>query len=638
MATNLRRVLGLVRVVESRKWSLLRSLYAPALFASRNVPQTFPCNSMSTNVIRKKKNVEEKMFCFQCEQTKSGKGCTTVGVCGKLPEVAELQDLLCGLVKGIAIFSTNGKKEGVLIPEEIYDFSFSALFSTLTNVNFDPERFVTYIKTAYEYRELLRSLYEKKCTEKGLSPKNWDHLPEVNWSPYKDGEPQWNKEFLSEEGKRFGVKRDKEIYGEDIHGVREMIVYGMKGMSTYARHARLVGEWDDTIGEQAHEILAFLMDKNNDGHHNLAKNLECALKVGEINLKGMSLLDRGHRKRFGVPSPTKVSTSPKPGKAILVTGHDMNDMEIILKEAEKRNVNVYTHGEMLPAHGYPKLREYKSLVGHYGGAWQNQKFEFPGFPGPIVVTTNCVIEPMKSYKNRLFTLNETGWPDCKHLELSKLEDLDILMYSALTSPGFEESDIKSNGKSLVVGYGHEAILSNADKILEAIGKGDLKRVFVIGGCDGSENKRSYFSTLAAKTPKESVIITMGCAKYRFNRMDLGDLGDTGIPRLLDLGQCNDSYGTVVVAQGLANALKTDINSLPMSLAISWFEQKAVAVFLTLLHLGIKNIRLGPVLPAFVTPNILTILQDQYNLASIDSKNPLEDLEEMMSSGKKSAAA
>ncbi|ESO02768.1 hypothetical protein HELRODRAFT_192148 [Helobdella robusta] len=582
---------------------------------------------------------EDKMFCFQCEQTKLRKGCTTVGVCGKTAEVAEMQDLLCNLVKAVGLYGHNLKLAGGKVPFEIFDFTFSSLFrwsntifvfvkNTLTNVNFDPKRFVEYIKKACKYRNQLQLAYEAKCKEQNIPVKNFKHISEVSWSPNRNGEEQWTIEFLTEEGKKFGVLREMSDYGRDVHGVREMIVYGLKGMSTYARHARLLGEWDDSIGEDVFEILSFLIDGNKDQRHDLSTNLSWALKVGEINMRGMALLDKGHRKRFGVPSPAQVTTSPKPGKCILVTGHDMNDMEIILKEAEKRNVNVFTHGEMLPAHGYPNLRKYKSLAGHYGGAWQNQKYEFPGFPGPIVVTTNCIVEPMKSYKDRLFTLNETGWPGCKHIDLEK--DLRKLMEAANNSAGFTEKDVVSNARTLKVGFGHEAILANAGKILESVENGNLKRVFVIGGCDGSENKRSYFSTLAKCTPGDSIILTMGCAKYRFNHMDLGELGDTGIPRLLDLGQCNDSYGAVVVAQALASALKTDVNSLPLSLAVSWFEQKAVAVFLTLLHLGIQNIRLGPVLPAFVTPTIQKILEDKFKLMSVDVKHPIDDLKEMMS--------
>lgn len=570
-----------------------------------------------------KQKEEEQMFCFQCEQTRLRKGCTTVGVCGKTSQVAELQDLLVHIVKGIGIYSHHAKLMGYKVPFEIYDFTFSALFSTLTNVNFDENRFTTYIQQALKHRDHLKKSYEDECKKKGVTPKKFTQT-EATWIPVTGV----TTELLEIEGKKFGVKRDLPDYGADVHGVRQMIIYGLKGMSTYARHARLLGEWDDSIGEFTHEVLEFLVNGDQTERHDLGVNLNWALKVGENNLKGMALLDKGHCQRFGKPVPTQVSTTPLPGKAILVTGHDMNDLEMILKATVDKDINVYTHGEMLPAHGYPKLKQFKNLAGHYGGAWQMQKFEFPHFPGPIVVTTNCIIEPLKSYKDRLYTLNETGWPGCKHVHLP--DDADKLVEAARKEIGYREEDCKQqDNKILTVGFGHDAVVSNAGKVLEAVTNGELKRVFVIGGCDGSENKRSYFTNLADALPSETLILTMGCAKYRFNRHEFGTLGSTGLPRLLDVGQCNDSYGAIVIAKTLADALKTDINSLPISYAISWFEQKAVAVLLTMLHLGIKNIHLGPVLPAFITPNVLEILVQKYNIMPTDVRHPAEDLKLMM---------
>jgi hydroxylamine reductase len=575
---------------------------------------------------------DQQMFCFQCEQTRLRKGCTTVGVCGKTPQVAELQDLLVHAIRGLSLYSNAAAKLGVKIPFEIYDFTFSSLFSTLTNVNFDPDRFPPMIKQAIEYRDHLKKEYESECAKQGTSPRKFTQL-EATWNPDVD---LWvgPTEQLEVEGRQFGVNRERDEYGADVHGVRQMIIYGLKGMSTYARHARLLGEWDDSIGAFTHEVLAFLVDGDSADRHDLGKTLEWALKVGEFNLKGMSLLDAGHRKRFGVPTPTEVRTSPVPGKAILVTGHDMNDLEMILKATDGRGINVYTHGEMLPAHGYPGLHKFKHLVGHYGGAWQNQKYEFPSFPGPIIVTTNCIIEPMKSYKSRLYTLNETGWPGCHHVHLPN--EVNKLIDAAVEAPGFTEAECQQPGgsvpggdKILTVGFGHDVILANAAKVLGAVASGELKRVFVIGGCDGSENKRSYFTTLADSLPKETLILTLGCAKYRFNRHEFGTLGTTGLPRLLDMGQCNDAYGAVVVASALADALKTDINSLPLSITLSWFEQKAIAVLLTMLHLGIRNMRIGPVLPAFLTPKVVEILAAKYNIVPCDMRHPIDDLKLMM---------
>lgn len=626
MASSLRRGLTASRTLCSTYLQLRNGLTSRSARLQPLVAATFESTQhrhMGTNVATAK--VEDQMFCFQCEQTRLRKGCTTVGVCGKTPEVAELQDLLVHVVKGTALYSYHAKQMGVKVSFEILDFTCSALFSTLTNVNFDADRFPYYIETAYKYREDLKQAYEEACKAKGVTPKQFTQS-EATWMPEAD---LWTgpTESLEAEGRKYGVKQELAEYGADVHGVRQMIIYGLKGMSTYAKHARHLGEWDDSIGEFTHEALAFLVAGNEKERHSLEANLAIALRVGEFNLKGMALLDKGHGKRFGTPSPAKVTTSPVPGKAILVTGHDMNDLETILKATVDKNINVFTHGEMLPAHGYPALRGYKNLVGHYGGAWQNQKFEFPSFPGPVIVTTNCVVEPMKSYKERLFTLNETGWPGCKHLHLPK--DLDILINAANECRGYSEADVKPDAVQLTVGFGHDAILANADKVINAFNVGELKHVFVIGGCDGSENKRSYFTTLADYLPKETLILTMGCAKYRFNRHEFGTLGTTGIPRLLDMGQCNDAYGAVVVAQALAQAFNTDVNSLPLSLAISWFEQKAIAVFLTLLHLGIRNIRLGPVLPAFLTPHVLEILVQKYNLTPIDVRHPIDDLKLMM---------
>ncbi|CAH1802338.1 unnamed protein product [Owenia fusiformis] len=572
---------------------------------------------------------EPAMFCFQCEQTKGRKGCTTVGVCGKTPQVAHLQDLLVYILHGIGIYGNRIRKFGIPIDPSISTFIYSALFSTLTNVNFDDERFsgpLGYISEALNTRNYLRKIYLDECTERGQKP-------EVLPGPADYDPPEGalgSTDILEAEGKKFGVKGNEEIYGADLNGVRQMIIYGLKGMAAYARHADILGEGSVEIADFTLDILDFLIDGPEDMRHDLAHNLGLALKVGEMNLKGLELLDKGHKLKFGNPTPHEVSTAPVPGKAILVSGHDIQDLHKILELTEGTEINVYTHGELLPAHGYPKLQEFKHFVGHFGGAWQNQKFEFPTFPGPIVITTNCLVEPLKSYKNRIFTLNECGFSGVPHLDINKPNAFDPVLKIANEMRGFTETSAKaSNNKVLTIGFGHDAILANADKVIEAVQTGGLKRVFVVGGCDGSENKRSYYTSIVDNLPKETIVLTLGCAKYRFNSHDLGMLGDSGIPRLLDMGQCNDAYGAVVVASALAKAFNTDVNSLPLSIALSWFEQKAVAVLLSLLHLGIKNIRVGPVLPAFITPTVLDILVEKFNIQPTDNRHPLDDLHLMM---------
>ena len=352
-------------------------------------------------------------------------------------------------------------------------------------------------------------------------------------------------------------------------------------------------------------------------------NLGLLLRVGEVNFRVMQLLDEGHNKNFGTPIPTQVNTSPVKGKSILISGHDLKDLEALLKQTEGKGINVYTHGEMLPGHSYPGLQKYKHLVGNYGSAWQMQKFEFSKFPGPVVITTNCLIEPRQSYADRIYTMNEVGWPNVKHIQD---RDFSEVIEQAQTMEGFPET---KPAKELLIGFGHQTVLGVADQVLNAVSEGNLKRIVLIGGCDGAEGERNYYKQLAQNLPKETMILTLGCGKYRINRLDLGNLPNSGLPRLIDMGQCNDSYGAIVVAAELAKVLKTDINSLPLSLALSWFEQKAVAVLLTLLHLGVKNIRIGPQLPGFVTPEVLQVLQDNFALKPVDTANVQEDVNRIM---------
>lgn len=562
------------------------------------------------------------MFCYQCEQTKSRKGCMTIGVCGKTAGVSALQDVLVYALQGLSMYAARAIDAGVPVSEECDLFVQKALFSTLTNVNFDQDRFPGYIKEAIDHREAIK---QALIEQSKLPSDSALHQSPADWFPQS-----YDPEYLEGEGHRFGVLENREIYGEDVNGVRYMTVYGIKGLAAYACHAHSLGQSDPEVAKYIYKAFDFLVSGNEADRHDLTTNLKLALKAGEINLRVMELLDKGHREQLGVPTPTEVKRSPVPGKCILVSGHDMSDLYTILKNTEGEGINVYTHGEMLPAHSYPKLKQFKHLVGQFGGAWQNQKIDFSLFPGPVVVTTNCVIEPLKSYKERLYTLNETGINGVKHLDVNLKEDMGKLIKHTKELNGFDEKSCqKYESSTFSVGFGREVILDNAAQVLDAVQSGVLKRIFVIGGCDGSEHKRNYFTTLAKSLPPQTLILTMGCAKYRINDHEYGTLGDTGIPRLLDLGQCNDSYGAVVVAKALASALNTDINSLPLSLSLSWFEQKAVAVLLSLLSLGVKNIRLGPVMPAFLTPTVRKALEDEYGIVSVDIRNPLEDMEGML---------
>lgn len=571
--------------------------------------------------------VKPDMFCYQCEQTKSRRGCVTVGVCGKSAQVAALQDLLVHLLQGMAIWANRAYKIGMKTTPECDEFMVQALFSTLTNVNFDPDRFPVYIQKAVEHRDALRIQVEQEYARQGktLDPAVSETAP-ASWTPQKG----YQLDYLEAEGHKVGVLENQALYGPDVNGVRYMTIYGIKGLAAYASHAMQLGENDPYVQQFIYEALDFLTTGPPAEQEDLGMNLQLALKVGETNLRVMELLDRGHRQNFGIPSPYEVRTQPIPGKCILVSGHDLMDLHRILQATEGTDVNVYTHGEMLPAHSYPTLRAFKSLAGHFGGAWQAQKIDFSTFPGPVVVTTNCVIEPLKSYRDRLYTLNETGISGVKHINVHKKEGLKQLIEHAQSLDGFDKARAsKYDTPPFQVGFGREVILDQADKVLGAVKNGELKKVFVIGGCDGSEHKRNYFKTLATSLPPQTLIMTMGCAKYRFNSIDFGTLGSTGIPRLLDLGQCNDSYGAVVIAKALASALDTDINSLPLSLSLSWFEQKAVAVLLSLLSLGVKNIRLGPVMPAFLTPNVRKALEESYGIVPVDIRHPVEDMEVML---------
>lgn len=553
------------------------------------------------------------MFCFQCEQTQNHTGCTTVGVCGKQPETAGLQDLLIFQTRRLAVYVNELIKEGYPV-EKLYEMNKLLPYTpyeTLTNVNFDDKRFHYLIKECSKMIENAKALYER--TSK--NPKKFEWI-------LKDSLDFSKTENLEETGKKYvdntivGVENRKKLFGDEVVGLEELLQYGLKGYSAYTIEGNHLGQFDPKVYAFHQEALASLADRV-DYKKDSNEILGMALKCGEMNVRVLELLDRGGSETYGVPSPTQVKITPVEGKCILVSGHSLGDLEKVLKATEGKGINVYTHGELLPAHGYPKLRAYKHLVGNYGGAWQLQKIEFSNFPGSILVTSNCIQDPHKKYADRCFTINGVGVSGAKHLTGDNLKPL---IDAALAEKGFPAQ--KGPEKSITVGFGHQSVLGLADTIIDGVKAGNIKHFYLIGGCDGNESERNYFRKLALGLPKDNIVMTLGCAKFRFNKEDFGVIKTpknssskdiVEIPRLLDLGQCNDSYSALKIAMALAGAFKTDINSLPLSYGISWFEQKAVVIFLTLIHLGVKNIQLGPNLPAFIPPSTLKLLVEKFGV-------------------------
>jgi hydroxylamine reductase len=540
------------------------------------------------------------MFCFQCEQTSKGEGCTKIGVCGKKPEVAALQDLLVYAIKGLSQYAVEGRKVGVSDPE-VDRFASKALFSTLTNVDFDPARFVELINETVKQREALKEKVRSAGGKTGFA-----EGPAV----FK---PERSMEAMIKQGEKVGVKSDPDV-NPDILSLKELLVYGLKGAVAYADHAAILGQEDDRVYAFMHEALAATLD----GSLGVEELVGLALKCGEINLRAMELLDAGNTGAYGHPVPTPVSLGAKKGKAIVVSGHDLKDLELLLQQTEGKGINVYTHGEMLPCHGYPGLKKYPHFFGHYGTAWQNQAKEFAKFPGAILMTTNCIQKPQESYKGNIFTTGLVGWPGVTHVS----KDFSPVIQKALEMPGFTE-DVE--GKSVLVGFGRNAVLGVADKVIEAVKSKAIRHFFLVGGCDGAKPGRSYYTEFVEKVPEDCVVLTLACGKFRFFDKDLGDIG--GIPRLLDVGQCNDAYSAVQIAVALSKAFDVGVNDLPLSMILSWYEQKACAILLTLLYLGIKDIRLGPSLPAFVSPNVLDVLVKNFNIMPI--KTPDEDLKAIL---------
>ncbi len=548
------------------------------------------------------------MFCYQCEQTMKGTGCTMQGVCGKDPKVAALQDLTVYGLEGLAMYAHRARAGG-MSNREIDVFVLEALFSTVTNVNFDAERFEGLLRRLATMKDRARELYEESCTKAGTEPEAL--AGPAAWTPAS------TLEGLVKQGEGVGIPQRREKLGDDIAGLRELVTYGLKGMAAYADHAHILGQDDESVYAFFIEALDTLAEASPSADDLVA----LALKCGEVNVKVLELLDRANAGTYGQPEPTQVRVTPVKGKAILVSGHDLKDLAELLEQTQGTGINVYTHGEMLPCHAYPELKKYEHLVGNYGGAWQDQQKEFDAFPGPILMTTNCIQRPQKSYQDRIFTTGLVGWPGVMHVGKrrdGKTKDFRPVIEAARSSEGFSED---GTDKKITVGFGHHAVMGVADKVIEAVKGGAIKHFFLVGGCDGAKPGRNYYTEFAEKVPDDCVILTLACGKYRFNKLDFGDIG--GIPRLLDIGQCNDAYSAVQVALALAKAFDCGVNDLPLSLVLSWYEQKAVAILLTLLHLGIKNIKIGPSLPAFVTPNVLNLLVEKWGIKPIST--PEEDL-------------
>ena len=546
-----------------------------------------------------------EMFCYQCQETFKNTGCVTRGMCGKTSEVANLQDLLIYLLKGIAFWGTRARPMGI-IHEDTDLYVAEGLFATITNANFDPDRMVELIREAVERRESLRKDAQKRCEELHNKPCSGAGPDWASWNP-----DVYSIESLLEKAAQVGVKTSQNI-DEDILSLRELITYGLKGIAAYVDHAYVLGGKDP-------DILHFIQDMleaTTDDKLTVDDLTTLVLKTGEMGLRTMALLDGANTGAYGHPEPTQVYLGVKPGPGILVSGHDLLDLEELLQQTEGTGVNVYTHGEMLPAHAYPHFKNYKHFIGNYGGSWWQQREEFDQFGGPILMTTNCIVRPKDDYTKRLFTTGMAGYPGCTHIpnrEAGKQKDFSEIIALAKTCP--EPQPLED--RLITTGFAHQTVMAHAETIIDAVQKGAIKRFVVMGGCDGRQKSRQYYTDVAEALPEDTVILTAGCAKYRYNKKDFGNIG--GIPRILDAGQCNDSYSLIRTAQALAGAFEVDdVNDLPISYDIAWYEQKAVIVLLALLHLGIRKIRLGPTLPAFLSPNVISVLVKQFDLKPIDS--------------------
>lgn len=538
------------------------------------------------------------MFCYQCEQTVGGKGCTKRGVCGKTPEIANLQDLLIYQLKGISCYAKEILDKGGNIDQEVVNFVENGLFTTLTNVNFDPQVHINLLKKSQKIKEKLR-----KIAPKGEYPEHAIY----NLSDSKD-------EMLKDAIKA-GIMYDDSL-DQDIRSLRSTILYGLKGIAAYGHQARFI----NFIDKEVDNFYFKALEATTNNKLSSEDLIELTMKTGNIAIAVMKLLDDANTSKYKNPTPHKVNITLKKGPFIIVSGHDLRDLEMLLEQSEGKGINIYTHGEMLPAHGYDGLKKYKHLVGNFGSAWQNQQKEFDDIPGCILMTTNCLMQPRESYKDRIYSTSVVGWEGIKHIKADEdgYKDFSEIINKALELGGYDEDE---EYKEILVGFGHKATLSNAEKIVSAVNNGNIKHFFVIGGCDGARPGRNYYTDFAKLVPKDCIILTLACGKYRFNKLEFGEVA--GLPRLLDIGQCNDLYSAVKIATSLADAFDTNVNSLPLSIILSWYEQKAVADLLALLALGIRGIYLGPSLPAFLSPNVLQYLVDNFDLKPIST--PEEDL-------------
>ena len=543
--------------------------------------------------------MEYPMFCYQCEQTAGGKGCTKMGVCGKTPEVAALQDLLIFQIKGISCYAKEIVEKGENVDKDIVSFVENCLFTTLTNVNFDADVHVELLRRSQEIKEQLRS--KVGCI------KNTTEHATYNLSS--------TKAEMLQDAKKAGIMYDQDL-DPDIRSLRQTIVYGLKGISAYGHQARALGYYDD----QVDNFYIRALEATTDDNLSVEELIRWTMRTGDMSVAVMKKLDEANTEVYSNPTPHKVNVKMKKGPFIIVSGHDLKDLEMLLQQTEGKGINIYTHGEMLPSHGYPGLKKYKHLVGNFGGAWQDQQKEFDSIPGCILMTTNCLMRPRETYKDRIFTTNVVGWDGVKFVPKKEdgTKDFSAIIEKALELGGYEEDQ---EPHEILVGFGHHATLSNAGAIVDAVKQGKIRHFFLIGGCDGARPGRNYYTEFAKKVPQDCVILTLACGKYRFNKLDFGEVA--GLPRLLDVGQCNDAYSAVRIATALADAFETDVNGLPLSLIISWYEQKAVADLLALLSLGIKGIYLGPTLPAFLSPNVLQYLVDTFDLRPIST--PDDDL-------------
>ena len=558
------------------------------------------------NIVENNMAIEYPMFCYQCEQTAGGKGCTKMGVCGKTPEVAALQDLLIYQIKGISCYAKELVEKGENVDKDIVSFIEDTLFTTLTNVNFDADVHVEMLKKSQKIKEALRS-------KVGSIKNNTEHAT-YNLSD--------TKAEMLKDAKKAGIMYDQNL-DPDIRSLRQTIIYGLKGISAYGHQARALGYYDDQVDNFYVRALEATTDDNLD----VEELIRWTMRTGDMSVAVMKKLDEANTTVYKNPSPQKVNVHIKKGPFIIVSGHDLKDLDMLLKQTEGKGINIYTHGEMIPSHGYPELKKYPHLVGNFGGAWQDQQKEFDDIPGCILMTTNCLMRPRETYKDRIFTTSVVGWDGVKYIGKKEdgTKDFSEIIDKALELGGYKEDQ---EPHEILVGFGHHATLSHAETIVNAVKEGKIRHFFLIGGCDGARPGRNYYTEFAKKVPKDCVILTLACGKYRFNKLEFGEVA--GLPRLLDVGQCNDAYSAVRIATALADAFDTDVNGLPLSLIISWYEQKAVADLLALLSLGIKGIYLGPTLPAFLSPNVLQYLVDTFDLRLIST--PDDDLKSCLEQG------